>query len=110
METITVYKETKTTNKIEIEIEIEDINNCYLKGRDRLLNVERYLGIWENEIGLRTVDIIGSEGLCLNFSEKYPVDARGAIEYFLKDKNNVEIISEQEFRNKLTKIMNLLKK
>lgn len=108
METITVYKETKTTNKIEIEI--EDINNCYLKGRDSLLNVERYLGIWENDIGLRTVDIIDNSGICLDFSEKHPVDARGAIEYFLKDKNNVEIISEQEFRDKLTKIMSLLKK
>ena len=43
MEKITVYKETKSTEICELNI--EDIRNCYLKGYDNLNNLPNYLGI-----------------------------------------------------------------
>ena len=37
METITVYKEANAKEKFELDI--EDVNNCYLKGYDDYNNI-----------------------------------------------------------------------
>lgn len=106
MEKITVYKETRTINKVELEI--EDIRNCFLKGRDNLLNTVRYLGIWTDNDGTKIVEII-EDGVYLNFSKNNSDSTRTNIEIFIRERNNVEIISEKEFRNILDKFTNLLK-
>lgn len=105
METITVYKEIKSQEKIELEI--EDIRNCFLKGRDKYYNTQNFLGIWIDKDGLKIIEIrknlIGVER-CENSS----ISTRIYIETFIKNNNNVQLISKKTFRKEIDKIINIL--
>lgn len=106
MEKIVVSREIKT-NK-DIELEIEDIRNVFLKGRDIHRNTNELLGIWIDKQGLKIVSILNQSAISIDCNRNVSVSTRVDIECFLKNHNNVVEISKEEFRKELNRIMSLL--
>ncbi|MGN0993034.1 MAG: hypothetical protein ACI4PE_03855 [Bacilli bacterium] len=107
METITVYKETKKIEKFELDI--EDVKNCYLKGNDNFNNIPNYLGIWTDKVGLKVIEIRNQRMVGLEVSSNKSVYTYVDIERFLKNNNNVQVISKESFRKELNRIIDILK-
>lgn len=106
MEKITVYKEIKTTETFELDI--EDLKNCYLKGNDNLNNKLNYLGIWTDKIGLKVVEIRNQKMIEFDVSKNKSVYTRVDIERFMKNNSNVQVISKDSFRKEVDRIINIL--
>lgn len=106
MEKITVYKEIKTTETFELDI--EDLKNCYLKGNDNLNNTLNYLGIWTDKIGLKVVEIRNQKMIGFDVSKNKSVYTRVDIERFMKNNSNVQVISKDSFRKEVDRIINIL--
>ncbi len=106
MEKIVVSREIKTSENIQLEI--QDIRNCYLKGQDCRNNVKNYLGIWTDKKGLKIVSIFNQSAISVDYSKNPSVGTRVDIECFLKHNNRVVEISKEEFRKELSNILDLL--
>lgn len=107
MEKITVYKETKSTEICELNI--EDIRNCYLKGYDNLNNLPNYLGIWSDNTGLKVIEIRNQRMIGFDVSRSKSVYTRVDIETFMKNNSNVQNISKESFRKEIDRIIDILK-
>lgn len=101
------YKTSKYVEKY-CELEIKDSKNVFLKGRNIYDNLPTYLGIWNNDGMLSIVTIISyrtinyKHYLSENLSTKYD------IEQYLKCNDNIEIISRNEFKEQIDKIITIL--
>ena len=107
METITVYKEANAKEKFELDI--EDVNNCYLKGYDDYNNIPNYLGIWTDKLGIKAIKMRNERMLWIDVFSDESVYTRADIENFMKNNNNVQIISKESFRKEVDRIIVILK-
>jgi len=88
------------------EIEIEDIKNVYLEGRNGS-NRACYLGIWINSQGLREVTITDGN-IHFSYSLSFTTGTGIAIKNFMENHNAVKTISKEAFFNKLNNIKAIL--
>ncbi len=106
MEIIKVNKEVKTYECVEIEV--EDTKNCFFKGNDVYRNLTEYLGIWIDNHGLKTVSILNNSAITVDCSLNVNNNTIIDIEYFLKNHKSVQIISKEEFRSQLNRLIGIL--
>lgn len=107
METIRSYRDIKTREVIELNI--EDTRNCYLKGNDTFDNKINYLGIWTDNIGLKVVEIRSQNMIGFDICQNKSVYTSVDIKKFMERNNNVQVISREFFRKELDRIIELLK-
>lgn len=107
MEKITVYKEIKINE--EFSLNIEDLKNCYLKGNDNLNNMTNYLGVWADNQGLKVIEIRNQRMIGVDISSNKSSSTYVDIQSFMKNNNNVQIISKDSFRKELDRLIDLLK-
>ncbi len=106
MEKIVVDKEIKSIERVELEI--EDIKNSFLKGNDKLNNLTNYLGICIDNQHLKIIEIRNQRMISIECLRNVSCGTLCDIERFIRNNDNVKIISRNEFKNELDRLIEIL--
>lgn len=97
-----LYKRT-VENTEELEFEVEDIKNVFLKGQDKIYNRTVCFGLWQYKAGFKVVTI-SSDVITFDHSICSSENTSIDIKKFLQSHNSVEKISQQQFISRLSNV------
>lgn len=90
--------ETNKSVKEKQELEIEDTKNVFLKGTNPYDRLPTYFGIWSNNSGLSIVTIISYRTISYQHLLNKNLHTECDIKEYLKSNNNVQVITQNEFK------------
>lgn len=106
---ITIKYEKNKFLREKCEIAIEDTKNVFLKGRNPFDNLPTYFGVWVNDGGLSIVTIISYRTIKYRHYLNTKLYTESDIEEYLRNNDNVEVISKDEFEKQINHIQSIFK-
>lgn len=100
--------ETSKFKKEERQIEIEDTKNVFLHGRNPYDMLSTYFGIWTNKEYLMIVTLISNRNISYNYYLSKNINTESDIKKYMELNDNVEIISKEEFKNQLQRVISII--
>ncbi len=90
------------------QIEIEDDKNVFIRGRNPYDGLNTYFGIWSNEEYIVIVTLISDRNVSYDYSLNKNIDTEKYIKKYLEFNRNAEIISKEEFNERLQKVISII--